>query len=119
MLPDDVEKVRPWLYTVARNVAIDAARARTVRPPEVIVADITRLASADDAVDRLVTAQTVRQGLSQLSADHRAVLIALYFRGSSTAEAAARLGIAEGTVKSRAYYAVRSLHAALGSMEPS
>ncbi|MFC4109440.1 sigma-70 family RNA polymerase sigma factor [Micromonospora zhanjiangensis] len=119
VLPDDVEKVGGWLYTVARNVAIDAARARRARPPEVRLPDINRVPSTGDAVDRLVTVQTVRQGLGRLSPDHRAVLIELYFRGASTAEAAARLGIPEGTVKSRAYYAVRSLHAVLGPTEPS
>jgi RNA polymerase sigma-70 factor (ECF subfamily) len=119
LLSVNIEKIGPWLYTVARNVAIDAARARRARPPEVAIPDISRLASDGDAMDRLAIVQTIRQGLVRLSPDHRAVLIELYFRGSSTAEAAARLGIPEGTVKSRAYHAVRSLHAAVGSMEPS
>lgn len=118
-LPQDVEKVGAWLYTVARNVAIDAARARRARPPEVNLPDLTRLPARGDAVDRMVTVQAVRQGLARLSPEHRAVLVELYFRGSSTAEAAARLGIPEGTVKSRAYYGVRSLHTVLGSMESS
>ncbi|MDR7325901.1 MULTISPECIES: sigma-70 family RNA polymerase sigma factor [Catenuloplanes] len=117
-LPKEIERVAPWLYTVARNVAIDAARARRARPPEVAVADITRLPQPGDAVDGLVSGHIVRQALARLSPEHRAVLIEVYFRGSSTAEAAARLGIPEGTVKSRAYYAVRSMRAAVGSVEP-
>ncbi|MFI5838805.1 sigma-70 family RNA polymerase sigma factor [Catenuloplanes sp. NPDC051500] len=117
-LPPEIARVAPWLYTVARNVAIDAARARRARPPEVAVADITRLPQPGDAVDGLVSGHIVRQALTRLSPEHRAVLIEVYFRGSSTAEAAARLGIPEGTVKSRAYYAVRSMRAAVGSVEP-
>ena len=117
-LPLQIERVAPWLYTVARNVAIDAARARRARPPEVAVADITRLPQPGDAVDGLVSGHIVRQALARLSPEHRAVLIEVYFRGSSTAEAAARLGIPEGTVKSRAYYAVRSMRVAVGSVEP-
>ena len=47
----------------------------------------------------------------------RDVLVELYFKSASTAEAASRLGIPEGTVKSRAYYAVRSLKIVLGSVD--
>src|SRR5438270_12494803 len=28
------DAVRPWLFTVARNIAVDAHRARRARPPE-------------------------------------------------------------------------------------
>ncbi|MDR7274235.1 sigma-70 family RNA polymerase sigma factor [Catenuloplanes atrovinosus] len=118
VLPRDTARVAPWLFTVARNVAIDAARARKARPPEIVLADISRLPEPSDAVDGMVAGHIVRQALEQLSPDHRAVLIEVYFRGASTAEAAARLGIPEGTVKSRAYYAVRSMRSAVGSVEP-
>jgi RNA polymerase sigma-70 factor (ECF subfamily) len=39
--------------------------------------------------------------------------VQLYFRGASVEEAAASLGIPEGTVKSRSFYALRSLRDAL------
>ncbi len=117
VLPLEAERISRWLYTVARNVAIDAARARRIRPPEVTVHDISWIEPSGDPLDRLVTAHTVRRGLERLTADHRSVLVELYFRGSSTAEAAVRLGIPEGTVKSRAYYALRALHAAVGPTE--
>lgn len=32
-LAADPSKIAPWLYTVARHVAIDAMRARQARPP--------------------------------------------------------------------------------------
>jgi RNA polymerase sigma-70 factor (ECF subfamily) len=109
-VPSTVEEARRWLFTVARRVAIDASRARRARP-EVSVTDFTRVPDERDPYERVVAAHTIREALPKLSTDHRAVLLELYFAGRSTAEAAARLGIAEGTVKSRAHYALRSLRA--------
>lgn len=117
VLPPASDRVGRWLFTVARNVAIDAARARRARPPEIAVQDISRLASPGDPVDGLVTAHTVHRAMERLTDDHRAVLIELYFRGLSTAETAVRLGVPEGTVKSRAYHAIRALREALGPAE--
>ncbi|BCB74994.1 sigma-70 family RNA polymerase sigma factor [Phytohabitans flavus] len=118
-LAADPPKVAPWLYTVARRVAIDALRARQARPPEVSLPDLNRIADTDDEMDRVVSVHAVRLALGRISQEHREVLVEMYYRGASVAEAAARLGIPEGTVKSRAYYAVRALHAAMGSTESS
>ncbi|MFI6763384.1 sigma-70 family RNA polymerase sigma factor [Micromonospora sp. NPDC050417] len=116
-LPPESEALRRWLFTVARRIAIDAARARKARPTEVGMPDMTQLPESADVTDGVVATQTVRRALPKLSAAHRAVLIELYFLGRSTDEAAARLGIPEGTVKSRAHYALRALRAAIGSTE--
>lgn len=106
-------RLRAWLLTVARRVAIDAARARQARPTEINTIDPSILPAADDAVDRMLTAQTVRHALARLSPDHRRVLIEIYFGHRSTAETADLLGIPIGTVRSRTYYALRSLRQAL------
>jgi RNA polymerase sigma-70 factor (ECF subfamily) len=49
--------------------------------------------------------------LDQLSPDHRAVLVELYYRGRTVTEAAGTLGIPPGTVKSRSFHALRALRA--------
>lgn len=116
-LAADPAKIAPWLYTVARHVAIDAMRARQARPFEVSLPDLNRAASPDDEMERVVSVHAVRLALEKISPQHRQVLIEMYYKGASVAEAAARLGIPEGTVKSRVYYAVRALHAAIGSTE--
>ena len=41
------------------------------------------------------------------------MLLKCYFRGRPVSEAAQRLGIPEGTVKSRTHYALRALRLAL------
>ena len=47
--------------------------------------------------------------LAALSPEHREVLVEIYYRGRSVAEAAETIGVPPGTVKSRTYYALRSL----------
>ena len=113
MLPTDDQVVRPWLFTVARNVAIDAVRARQARPAEVEAGDAGWLSTSTDPVDGMLTARAVREALGRLSPEHRAVLVELYFAGASIAETAARIGIPDGTVRSRSYYALRALRAVI------
>jgi RNA polymerase sigma-70 factor, ECF subfamily len=113
MLVASVEELRPWLFTVARRVAVDAARARQARPREMGAVDLATLPVQDDSMERVLTVQAVRQAMGQLSPDHQAVLMAVYYRGRSAAEASVELGIPEGTVKSRTFYALRSLRAAM------
>jgi len=115
-LSADVTALRPWLMTVARRLAIDAGRYRQARPTEVGSIDLTWLPAQDDAIDRMLSSETVRTALAQLTPEHRDVIVEVYYRGRSMTEAAAALGIPTGTVKSRSYYALRILRTALGSM---
>ena len=104
--------VRPWLFTVARRIAIDAYRSRAARPLEVgeaMLAVVPAAGEVESALDRIV----LTDALSALSADHQAVIVETFYRGCGVAEAAARLGIPAGTVKSRSYYALRALKLAL------
>lgn len=108
--------VRAWLFTTARNLAIDAWRRRSVRVGEVITDELPEAPEAVDETDRAVEAWTVAEALGRLSAAHREVLVECFYRGRSVAEAAARLGIPPGTVKSRIHYALRSLRLILAEM---
>jgi RNA polymerase sigma-70 factor, ECF subfamily len=106
------DAVRPWLFTVARHIAVDAYRARRARPPEAGPEGLEIIA-VDDDVDRALEAWQVTDAIASLSLDHRRVLIETYYRGRSVAEAAAELGVPAGTVKSRTYYALRALRLVL------
>jgi RNA polymerase sigma-70 factor (ECF subfamily) len=103
---------RPWLFAVARNLAVDAHRARKARPQEVGEGALNLVPVPDEA-DRVLESWAVADALSALRPDHRQVLLETYYRGRSVAEAAAVLGIPAGTVKSRAFYALRALRLAL------
>jgi len=111
-LDPDRGPVRSWLFTVARNVAVDAHRARRARPTEVgeqALAVVPAVDEIEQALDRWLIADA----MSTLSPEHRAVLVETYYRGRSVAEASATLGVPAGTVKSRTFYALRALRLAL------
>lgn len=104
--------VRPWLFTIARNVAVDEHRARSSRPKEVGDTDLELIGVADE-IDRALEAWLVTDAVASLSEAHRTVLLETYYRGHSVDEAAATLGIPSGTVKSRTFYALKALRLAL------
>ena len=107
--PDAIAErpARPWLFAVARNLAVDAYRARLARPHEVGEAAL-ELIPVPDQADRALA-----DALKALRPEHRGVLLETYYRGRSVAEAAVVLGIPAGTVKSRTFYALRALKLAL------
>ncbi|MET8829991.1 sigma-70 family RNA polymerase sigma factor [Streptomyces sp. NPDC004610] len=106
--------VRPWMFRVARNLVIDAHRTRMARPLE--ISGDTWLgewsAEADD-IERMLSSVVVQQALEALTPAHREVLRATFFADHTTRQAAEALGVPQGTVKSRVYYALRCLKLAL------
>ena len=115
-----------YVYRIAHNEMIDAARRRSRRPQPDSLASRTLNApetlpgpapdvlppTADHATD--VDNRLVVDGLlSELSEEHRTAIICVHLRGLSVAEAAAELGVAPGTVKSRVHYGMHQLRKTL------
>ena len=114
---DPARSPRAWLFTVARNMIIDDKRSARFRNESMIpdpdqVHDLAGPDEVNAALDRMV----LSSALSQLSADHRAVIRRSYYEGWTTAQIAADLEIPEGTVRSRLHYAVRALRLTLREM---
>ncbi|MDG9706146.1 sigma-70 family RNA polymerase sigma factor [Streptomyces sp. DH37] len=111
--PDaEAEKVRPWLFTVVRNLAIDQHRARQNRPLEQMSIEDVDVPGVDE-MERALTSHVVVEAFKDLSDQHREVVMCMYYLGYSVAQASEHLGIPPGTVKSRCHYAIRSLRKAL------
>lgn len=107
---------RTWLFAILRNVVIDQARARRSRPGLASQAEghgASGGAIADDAIDQVLTAWQVDAALETLAEEHRRALVEVHWRGRPYAEVATELGVPEGTVKSRVYYGLRAMRAAL------
>ncbi|WP_312034373.1 sigma-70 family RNA polymerase sigma factor [Actinoplanes sp. TBRC 11911] len=115
-LDTETGRTRSYLLTIARNVVTNAWRAEQRRPH--LVADENAVNSVPEAdnVDQMVEGWLVAEALGRLSGEHQDVVRAMYFEGQSVADTARKLAIPEGTVKSRAYYAVRALRAVFEEM---
>ena len=105
---------RAWLYTVARRLVID--EWRTARSRHEVLQEAPDSVSVQDETDRVLQSWVVADALRRLSPPHRQVLVECFYGGCTTAEAARRLGIPEGTVKSRTHYALRALRLVLEEM---
>ncbi|HET6484673.1 MAG TPA: sigma-70 family RNA polymerase sigma factor [Actinoplanes sp.] len=117
-IPDDHEQQRRWLFTVARHLATDALRARSVRPVEVGGLDLTQLPDRADHAQTVADTHSVIDALAELSHGHRVTLVHLYCLGHTVAETAERLGVPPGTVRSRSHYGLRALRAVLDGSSP-
>lgn len=102
----------PWLYTIARNLARNhwqSAYQRHVRTgaeqPEAVGHD----PDPAEWIERLERRHGLQAALAGLSFEQREVLSLRYGQEMSVEDAAATLGVPPGTVKSRAFNALRKL----------
>ncbi|MER5795688.1 sigma-70 family RNA polymerase sigma factor [Streptomyces sp. NPDC001980] len=112
VLDPEAEGVRPWLVTVVRNLVIDGHRARRARPPETDDTALRDLAGPEH-VDHALSGKIVREALTDLTLQHREILVHAHFLDHSVAQTSTLLGIPRGTVKSRTHLALRALRTAL------
>jgi RNA polymerase sigma-70 factor (ECF subfamily) len=109
----DLDEALRWLYVVARNLAISRLyRGRRSRTIETTL-DAADLCGSEDELERVLETWQMIDALRTLSQNHRAVLVELFYRRKSIAEAASSLGVPPGTVKSRCHYGLRALGDAL------
>jgi RNA polymerase sigma-70 factor, ECF subfamily len=107
-----------WLGTIARNVAVDALRARAVRPRLAVEGDDGPEERANSgAVDAALQRMVLLDALSGVSEEHRGVVLLAVVRDRPYADVAAALDIPVGTVKSRVHHALRGMRRALDRTE--
>jgi len=106
-----------WLFRIARNVAIDFARAR---PNDEVLTTVE--ARSDERRQPAVIAelmadrQLVREALDLLTPEQRDVLVYRFFAGLSPSEIGALMGKREGSIRALQF---RALAALRRHLEPS
>lgn len=123
-LYDDSRKVRPWLYTVATNQAIDIQRRNRRhklvsldRPNRIQHDELGSLVDVlsgneGEPISDLETGERkewIRKAVAALPDQLQSAVKLVYFRGMKYREAADELEVPVGTVKSRLHSAVKRL----------
>jgi RNA polymerase sigma-70 factor (ECF subfamily) len=112
----DPERFEAWFGRILLNGCRDRLRRRRRRP----IADLDvagdRASGPIDSVEpggSTADREAIERAFERLEPDHRIVLALRFWRDLPVAGIAARLGIPEGTVKSRLHHATRRLRVEL------
>lgn len=105
----DEDRLVAWLYTVARNLAVDAHRRDRTVPMGVVPAPMLQRCTEPDMADAVVDRHVVHGALARLTPEHREVLVQVHLCDRSRADAARAIGVPQGTVKSRTHYALLAM----------
>jgi RNA polymerase sigma-70 factor (ECF subfamily) len=98
-----------WLYTLARNTSLSHLRSRGVRRVTDRLERCEDLPAEDEPTPVFEDAEAIHHALGRLSLAHREVLALFFLEDLSIEELGRVIGVPEGTVKSRLYYARRAL----------
>lgn len=107
---DPSRDLAPWLFSIVRRVAIDIHRRERRHITESLGSNEP---IEDTQIDSAWRVLEVRRAIEHMPADEREVLAATHFEGLTHEEAATKLGIPVGTVKSRSYRAYGRLRGLL------
>jgi len=131
---EEGRKVRPWLYTIATNQAIDSQRRnkrhrmmsldRRNHQDDNQVGTLIDLLVSDEAgpADRMESDERrdwIREAVSQLPPTLLSAVTLIYYQGMKYREAAEILDVPVGTVKSRLHAALLKLQEAWKQSQPS
>ena len=104
-------QVSTWMLSIARFKALSLLRHRSDAELDEETAEAIEDTSDDPAValQKKESGEVLRRCLTQLSAEHREIIDLVYYHEKSVEEVAEIVGIPEGTVKTRMFYARKKL----------
>jgi RNA polymerase sigma-70 factor, ECF subfamily len=118
---DEGKRLRPWLYSIARNHCLDYIRSQKIRKPKgelwskCYFATTTRIEIPDfrsgPSTEQIKTdnSNELNEAVDSLSEEHRSVFLLKYSENFSREEIAQTLNVPLATVKSRLYYSLKKL----------
>jgi RNA polymerase sigma-70 factor (ECF subfamily) len=108
---------RAWLYRIATNTGLNAARSRARRAARAAAVDPDVLpADAGLSAERREELRAIKRAVEALPPRQRAALMLRQFQGLGYAEIAAALGGNEVAARANVYQALKKLRAALGDV---
>jgi RNA polymerase sigma factor (sigma-70 family) len=106
----DLDRFDAWSYRLLVNACFaELRKSRTWRTLSVL----PDTSSEPDASAQIVDRDQLRRAFHRISPQQRAVVVLHHYVGLSLPRIAEALGISEGTVRSRLYYGLRGMRAAI------
>lgn len=105
--PSGPSEIRPWLYRIATNLALNLQRSR--RREERALSKVLGPHAVEDGTDERLTRSAVAQAVRALPDRLRMPVVLRYYADLSEKEIARAMGLRQGTVKSRLHDARRLL----------
>ncbi len=109
--------VRPWLYRIAHNAALNALRDQALRHSELPEA-IDAAERPDEALERATGLREVLAAVQALPERQRAAIVLRELEGRSYEEIAAELGVSGGSVRQLLHRARSTLRASATAVIP-
>ena len=103
----ELGSLRTWLFAIERRALLDLVGRQARQHTEPL--EEGDGVAVEDRVDAALLSWQLTTVLDRLDEDHRLVITELYFNGRTSREVSSLFGIPEGTVRSRAFYALRTL----------
>jgi RNA polymerase sigma factor (sigma-70 family) len=114
---DDPAQLKPWLYTITRNSALNMLRQNGWNY-EQIPADFDGVRRPDQVVEQRIQLQTTVAAVSELPDRQRDAIVMREFEGRSYEEIALALGAGDGAVRQLLNRARGTLRAAASALMP-
>ena len=116
----EVRELRPWLYRIAHNQAVNALRAAGPAESELsqTIAAPQATAAPDVAAERSETLRSTLRGIGKLPDRQRAALVAVAVDDRPHADVAAELGLSDGALRQLLLRARTALRAAATALTP-
>lgn len=110
----DPGRFEPWFDRILVNTCRNRLRSNRWLVTD-ISAEVTLATS--DQVGRTEDREVIGAAIAGLTPDHQVVVALRFYRDLTVGDIASRLGIPEGTVRSRIHYALRRLQEAIEAAE--
>jgi len=107
-------RLRPWLFAIMHNLFIDTRRLRVNRSPALPLDDLAVPPAEEAGQEHRLAATAVLRQIDLLPTEQREAVLLVGVNELSYAEAAAVLGVPEGTLMSRLHRGRTRLREQLG-----
>lgn len=110
--------LRPWLYTIVHNAALNALRDRTV-PSDTLEEEIDGVERPEQAFERRESLREVFAAVGALPERQRDALVLRELEGRTYDEIAVKLGVSDGAVRQLLNRARNTLRAGVTAVTPA